>query len=199
MVLACLFFCLTSKAKFNITSSNSKNIHNQQLAEFVCNSSCWGGLRAFTNMSDLMTHKMPKVEWYQLHGVFFCTCNKKSVQSCWKMTSCTHLRKHDPQSNSHGYSMFNTLCSHNTDVFALEACGRFTRASCFASCACRKHHVISSCVNGTFECIPYKSVEHVLRAYLTVNAVFVSSVRPFQKAKLLKLLGSTWSAVLPLH
>lgn len=55
------------------------------------------------------------------------------------------------------------------------------------------------CVNRTFECNPYKSVEHVLRAYLTVNAVFVSSVRAFQKAKLLELLGSTWSVVLPLH
>lgn len=99
MVLACLFFCLTSKAKFNITSSNSKNIHNQQPAEFVCDSSCRGGLRAFTNTSDLMTHKMPKVEWYQLQCVFFHTCNKELVQSCWKMTSCTHLRKHDPQNN----------------------------------------------------------------------------------------------------
>lgn len=34
------------------------------------------------------------------------------------------------------------------------------------------------CVNGTFECIPYIAVEHLLLPYLTVNAVFVESVRP---------------------
>lgn len=188
-----LFLCLTSNAKFNITSLNSKNIHTQQLAASICKTSCCGGLRVCSK-----EYKCPD-DTQNLKNLIIQS-NMWSVQSCWKMFSWTNLRNYTSPNNSHSYckSRVQYIMEPQYRNVCVESMWWTQSGILFGFLCLLKTSRHFFCVNGTFECTPYNAVLHLLRTYLTVNSVFVSSVRLFHKLNLLKLLGFTSSAVLPL-
>lgn len=112
------------------------------------------------------------------------------------MSSCTNLRKYTYPSNSHGYcklrvqyimeSQYRSVCTKS--MWWTQSGILF----CFLCLLKTSRHLF--CLNGTFECISYNAAFHLLRTYLTLNAVFGSSVR----LNVLKLLGFRRSAVAPL-